>query len=118
MGRVALLAGLSAGALLSGCGQSGTSSVALARTACGYVAKSIVLFDSSQHAASHQVATSDRAAALTQLRLALAPAGLAAAKDPSWDPLVTTLSETSDQIPESSLIHALTRQCAPFSSSP
>jgi hypothetical protein len=113
-----LLVALSAGALLSGCGRSGASSDALARTACGYVAKSITQFDSSQHARSSQVAASDAAAALTQLRLALAPAGLAAAADPSWDALVTTLSETSDQIPESSLIHALTRQCAPFSPGP
>lgn len=111
-----LAVALSGGMLLSGCAQGGGGAEAYARAACGYVAKSITLFDGSRHAASSQAAAADSAAALTQLRLGLAKAGLAAAKDTAWDALVTTLSETSDQVPEASLIPALTQQCAPFSS--
>lgn len=107
---------VSCAAGLSGCNGNGGAATAYARAACRYVARSTAAFERSQHDQTPQAAAADNRAALTDLRLALGPAGLAAAKSTSWDALVTTLSETSDQVPEASLIPALTQQCAPFSS--
>ncbi|MGH9129846.1 MAG: hypothetical protein ACRDY2_13035 [Acidimicrobiales bacterium] len=112
---LALMAALAAATLLTGCQQGGGGGDA--RAACNYVSSSIGLFDRSQHESS-AAAAADKAAALTQLRLALAKAALAASKDTAWDALVTTLSESNDRVPESSLIPALTQQCAQFHQGP
>ncbi|MGH9070568.1 MAG: hypothetical protein ACRDX8_05235 [Acidimicrobiales bacterium] len=102
-----------ASGLLAGCQQADEAD---AQSACAHVSSSIALFDRSEGDASASAASADRAAALFQLRLALPKASLASTQNRGWDALVTTLSETN-RVPESSLISALTQQCAVFTGS-
>lgn len=103
-GLVALVA---AGGILAACSSSG---VGLARQSCQHVERSLQIFAKSLADASPQATTADRAAALEQLRIALPLAALASTDSGTWDPLATTLSESS-RVPEKNLVHALRAEC-------
>jgi hypothetical protein len=99
---------LSLAAVLSGCASS--NALALARSACGHVDQSVVIFVRSEH--EHGTAAAvDRTRALRQLRDGLPDAATAAGEDGQWQALMTTISESS-RVPESDLVNALRIQCA------
>ncbi len=101
---------LLAGALgLASCGSS--AALALARSACTHVERSIALYDASLHATSPTVQASDQMAAVAQLEAAQPDAATAAGEDAQWQALMTTISE-SPRIPERYLVYALGQQCA------
>lgn len=107
--RLALLAAL--GVTAAACGGGGASQAA---QACGYVRSSLALFAASAHARQAgdlTAAHSDAGKALTDLRLALPLASQAEASDGNWQPLMTTLSESS-RVPERLLVPGLQAECA------
>lgn len=112
-GRRRLAAGLCgaaiAAATLTACASS--DALALARTACTHVHRSLSLYTASLHAASPAVATADQQAATAQLQAAQPDAATAAGEDATWQGLMTTISE-SPQVPEQYLAYALGQQCA------
>ena len=112
-GRHRLVAGLCGGALaaagLSACGSS--DALALARTACTHVHRSLTLYTASLHAASPADVAADQKAATAQLEAAQPDAATAAGEDATWQGLMTTISE-SPRVPEQYLVYALGQQCA------
>jgi hypothetical protein len=109
---IAAVVGLGVG--LTACGNSGQD---LARQACVHVHRSISLLAQAQHAPGPARASTLEADAETELRTALPIAAEAAYDDGQWQALMTTLSE-SNRIAPSTLIPALTQQCATTTSSP
>jgi hypothetical protein len=109
---IAAVVGLGVG--LSACANSGQD---LARQACVHVHRSISLLAQAQHAPGPAQANTLEADAETELRTALPIAAEAAYDDGQWQALMTTLSE-SNRIAPSTLIPALTQQCATTTSSP
>lgn len=107
---VVLAAALAAGStLLAGCGNG--QAQALARQACTHVELSIRLWHEAGRDPGAAQASDDRNRALDQLRAAEPLAAAANSDDPVWNPLMTTLSESSE-VQERFLIQALTAQCA------
>jgi ABC-type phosphate/phosphonate transport system substrate-binding protein len=111
--RAVLLAVLltSAAAGMAGCGGGGAN--AEGQQACAYVETSLRLYAEAvadQRAGDAARASSERAQALSQLRLALPLAARAVNADGTWQPLEATLSE-SNRVPEGNLVTALTDQC-------
>lgn len=98
---------LAAGGILGACSSSGAG---LARQSCQHVQRSLQIFARAQEEVSPKAASAERAAALQQLRLALPLAALASTDSGTWDPLATTLSESS-RVPEGNLVHALQAEC-------
>src|SRR5262249_47202556 len=80
------------GALLASCSSNGSAS--LTAQACRDVAKSLRLFDAAQHSSDAARAAAERASAVNELRVALAPASLAASGGGSGQALMATLSES------------------------
>jgi hypothetical protein len=109
---IAAVVGLGVG--LSACANSGQD---LARQACVHVHRSISLLAQAQHAPGPAQANTLEADAETELRTALPIAAEAAYDDGQWQALMTTLSE-SNRIAPSTLMPALTQQCATTTSSP
>jgi hypothetical protein len=102
--------GLVAGALLLGAaGCSSQSADALGQEACRHVDRALALYARASHERPDR-ARADRAAALGELRLALAPASLAGSGGGSWQALMATLSESS-RVPARYLVTALRAQC-------
>lgn len=99
----------SSGLLFSACG--GTSADAYAHQACLDVHRSILLFDKSQSTADAHQRAKLGAEALSTLRQALQPAAAAGGGGGEWEALEMTLSE-SNRVAESTLIPALSAQCA------
>jgi hypothetical protein len=109
---IAALIGLGVG--LSACANSGQD---LARQACVHVHRSISLLAQAQHASDLAQASTLNADAETELRTALPIAAEAAYDDGQWQALMTTLSE-SNRVSPTTLVTALTQQCAAANSSP
>ncbi len=96
------------GIVLTSCAnQAGTS---LAQEACVKVNKSIAIYDSAVHTANPATRNTLMARSLSLLRAAMPTSAIAAGEDPSWQALSATLSESS-RVPESYIIHALSREC-------
>lgn len=95
------------GLLLGGCGNS--AALGLARQACGHVTRSVDLYTRSLREPPSS-ARADQANAESQLRAALPQAAIAAAQEPQWQALMTTIGEAS-RVPEADLVQALTDQC-------
>ncbi len=95
--------------ILASCAnQRGT---ALAEQACIKVNKSIAIYDYAVHTSNPVTRDTLMARSLALLRTALPTSAIAAGEDPSWQALSATLSESS-RVPESYIIHALSRECA------
>lgn len=94
---------------LSACASS--NALALVRTACDHVNRSIALYDASLHAATPAEASADQAAAVNQLELAQPDAATAAGEDAQWQALMTNISD-SPRLPEKLLVTSLRAQCA------
>jgi hypothetical protein len=109
---IAAIVGLGIG--LSACANSGQD---LARQACVHVHRSISLLAEAKHAPGPAQANTLEADAEAELRTALPIAAEAAYDDGQWQALMTTLSE-SNRIPPTTLVPALTQQCATATSSP
>ena len=99
---------LSLGLLLSAC--SGASGNHLAKLACAHVSRSIALYQQAERLTNNAMANKLRKEAISELVSAEAEAGQAALASSRWQALMATVSESS-RVPESYLIHALTRQC-------
>ncbi|HUO48828.1 MAG TPA: hypothetical protein VMU09_08345 [Acidimicrobiales bacterium] len=99
---------VTAGAVLAGCANADAQ--AQARQACTHVTKALSLFAAAQALSPGQAAP-DLNASLAELRAALPIAAVAAGQSAHWQPLMTTLSESS-RVPESYLVHALGAECA------
>ncbi len=82
----------------------------MAKLACAHVSRSIALYQQAEQATAKAAAYRLRKEALAELVAAEAEAGRAALASSKWQALMATVSESS-RVPESYLIHALTRQC-------
>jgi hypothetical protein len=100
---------VAAAGLLSGCflQQDG---VGLARQACVHVDRSIELYTQAQAATDPNVAATDQTEAYDQLRKALPLAADATSENGQWNPLMTTIAESS-RVAEQYLIPGLRAQC-------
>ncbi|MHB1784773.1 MAG: hypothetical protein ACYCS7_01325 [Acidimicrobiales bacterium] len=110
--RVAMgAATLLAGSLLSACG--GNAGLGYARQACAHVERSIALLKQSDQVRSTDPVqgASLTAQAQAELLQALPLASAATEQSGNWQPLRTTLSE-ANRVQVSSLVPALTTQCA------
>jgi hypothetical protein len=99
-----LLGGLAGAACLQ---QDG---VGLAREACVHVNKSLKLYTAAQTETDPALAASDLQGAYNQLRLALPIAADATSENGQWNPLMTTLAESS-RVSEQYLVTGLRAQC-------
>ncbi len=94
--------------ILASCAsQAGT---ALAQKACVEVNKSIAIYNSAMHTTNPTTRNTLLAHSLALLRTALPTSAVAAGENPSWQALSATLSESS-RVPESYIVHALSREC-------
>ncbi len=96
---------------LSTCGRSAEQ---YATQACTFVNQSISIYKQAAQDPSAKGFVKKEKEALALLRKALPLAALAAGTNGVWQALQATLSE-SNRVPESHLIDALSRQCAPNS---
>jgi hypothetical protein len=103
-----MLAACTAAVLISGCSQDG---VGLARQACTHVARSITLYQEAEHATDPGRRAALAQAAYEQLRQALPLAADATSENGQWNPLMTTLAESS-RVSEQYLITGLKAQCS------
>ena len=107
LGVVASL--LSAGVLLSACGNG--SAVSDARTSCHYVHKALALQAKSE---ARGISSARRSAlqgqAMSELLKGSSSAAAATSSDGSWNPLMTTIGE-AERVPLHDLVPALTRLC-------
>jgi hypothetical protein len=98
---------------LSGCADSAARGLVV--QACKHVTLSLTLFRESEVEANPARAAHERNEAQIQLQTAAPIATVAAGQAPQWQALMATLSESS-RLPESSLVPALTAQCAAVTS--
>ena len=96
-------------ALLSGCSQQ--DALALARQACGHVARSVRLYDEGVTSPVRATARQDLQAANNQLQDAEPLAAAATSDNGEWNALMTTLQEIG-RVDEGHLLVALKAQCA------
>jgi hypothetical protein len=109
---IAAVVGLGIG--LTACADNGQN---LARQACVHVNDSISLLKLAGHEPDPQRAGALEQQAVRQLRTALPIAAEAAYDDAQWQALMTTISE-SNRVPPTTLVSALTQQCAQAESGP
>jgi hypothetical protein len=109
---IAAVVGLGIG--LTACADNGQS---LARQACVHVNRSISLLKLAGNESGSQRAGALQQQAVRQLRAALPIAAEAAYDDAQWQALMTTISE-SNRVPPTTLVTALTQQCAQADSGP
>jgi len=103
-----LVGALLAPVLLAGCANADAQNQA--RQACTHVGRALALFARANAEPAGQSGP-DLAASLAELRAALPIAAVAAGQSAQWQPLMTTLSESS-RVPEAYLVHALSAECA------
>jgi hypothetical protein len=84
--------------------------VGLAREACTHVDRSLKLYAAGQSETDPTAAASDLKGAYDQLRLALPLAADATSENGQWNPLMTTLAESS-RVSEQYLVTGLKAQC-------